>query len=79
MQLHYGLEELGDIDWTGILPLVLPFLAVGFILILIAWIDLFRHRKTRKNVFMWALIIFFFNTIGPILYFTVGRKDETAR
>ncbi|TQR21690.1 PLD nuclease N-terminal domain-containing protein [Psychrobacillus vulpis] len=79
MQLHYGLEELGDIDWMGILPIILPFLAVGFILILIAWIDLFRYRKTRKNVLMWALIILLINTIGPILYFTLGRKDDTAK
>ncbi|MDI2585767.1 PLD nuclease N-terminal domain-containing protein [Psychrobacillus sp. NEAU-3TGS] len=79
MQLHYGLEELGDLDWMGIMPIILPFLAVGFILILIAWIDLFRNRKTRKNVLMWALIIFFLNTIGPILYFALGRKDEAER
>ncbi|GGA38231.1 PLD nuclease N-terminal domain-containing protein [Psychrobacillus lasiicapitis] len=79
MQLHYGLEELEDLDWMGIMPIILPFLAIGFILILIAWIDLFRNRKTRKNVLMWALIIFFLNTIGPILYFALGRKDEAER
>jgi predicted cobalt transporter CbtA len=49
---------------------------IGFILILTALIDLYRHRKTRKNVLIWTLIILFANTIGPILYFVIGRKDS---
>ncbi|MFE6166901.1 PLD nuclease N-terminal domain-containing protein [Viridibacillus arvi] len=78
MQLHYSLEDLKDIDWMGVLPIILPFMAVGFILILIALLDLYRNRKTRENVFIWTLIILFCNTIGPILYFVIGRKDSRA-
>ncbi|MBO0997916.1 PLDc_N domain-containing protein [Bacillus sp. SD075] len=76
MELHYGWNELKDIDFMSILPIILPVIAIGLILVLIALIDLYRNRKTRKNVLMWTLIIIFANTIGPILYFVIGRKDS---
>ncbi|MES1041933.1 PLDc N-terminal domain-containing protein [Peribacillus simplex] len=76
MKLHYGWDEFKDIDFMPILPIILPVIAIGMILILIALIDLYRNRKTRKNVLLWTLIIIFANTIGPILYFVIGRKDS---
>lgn len=76
MKLHYGLNDLKDIDWLAVLQIALPFIVVGLLLILIALIDLYRHRKERSNVFLWTIVILFFNTIGPILYFTIGRKGE---
>ncbi|MBD8136645.1 PLDc_N domain-containing protein [Bacillus sp. CFBP 13597] len=76
MELHYGWNELKEIDFMSILPIILPVIAIGMILVLIALIDLYRNRKTRKNVLLWTLIIIFANTIGPILYFVIGRKDS---
>jgi 4-amino-4-deoxy-L-arabinose transferase-like glycosyltransferase len=76
MQLHYGLNDFKDIDFMAFLPIILPIIVVGTLLILIALIDLYRHRKTRKNVLIWTLIILFANTLGPILYFVIGRKDS---
>lgn len=76
MQIHYGWNELKDIDFMSVLPVILPVLAVGMILILIALMDLYKHRKTRKNVLLWSLVIIFLNTFGPILYFVIGRKDR---
>ncbi|PEW84296.1 phosphatidylserine synthase [Bacillus cereus] len=76
MQLHYGLNDLKDIDIMAFLPIVLPIIAVGALLLFIALIDLYRHRKTRKNVLVWTLIILFVNVLGPILYFVIGRKDS---
>ncbi|MFJ8261064.1 PLD nuclease N-terminal domain-containing protein [Rummeliibacillus sp. NPDC094406] len=78
MKLHYGFDDLKGFDWMAILPIVLPIMIVGLILILIALIDLYRHRKIRENVLLWAIVILFFNTIGPILYFTIGRKGGRA-
>ncbi|TKI53391.1 PLDc_N domain-containing protein [Lysinibacillus mangiferihumi] len=74
MKLHYGLNDLNEIDWLAVLQVIWPFMMVGFILILVALIDLYRHREVRTNVVLWTIIILFFNTIGPILYFTIGRK-----
>ncbi|MFJ7667192.1 PLD nuclease N-terminal domain-containing protein [Lysinibacillus sp. NPDC097195] len=76
MKLHYGLNELKDIDWLAVLQIALPFLIVGLTLILIALFDLYKHRKERANVLLWTIVILLFNTIGPILYFTIGRKGE---
>ena len=79
MKLHYGFDEISQLDWASILPILLPFLLVGSILILIALIDLYRNRNRRENVLMWTIIIVFFNTIGPVLYFMIGRKDVHTR
>ncbi|PFB26105.1 phosphatidylserine synthase [Bacillus cereus] len=76
MQLHYGWNDLKDIDIMAFLPIILPVIAVGVLLVSIALIDLYRHRNTRKNVLVWALIILFVNILGPILYFVMGRKDS---
>ncbi|HFJ9439620.1 MULTISPECIES: PLD nuclease N-terminal domain-containing protein [Bacillus] len=76
MKIHYGLNDLKDIDIMAFLPIILPVIAVGALLVLIAFIDLYRHRKTRKNVLVWTLIILFVNILGPILYFVIGRKDS---
>lgn len=74
MQLQYGLNDLKAIDWSAILPIILPIMLISFILIVTALVDLYRYRKIRENVILWTIIIIFLNTIGPILYFTIGRK-----
>jgi hypothetical protein len=76
MQFHYGFDELKDIDFMAFIPKKMPFIAVGILLVLIALIDLYRHRKKRKSVLMWTFIILFVNTLGPILYFVIGREDS---
>ncbi|MGG0655286.1 PLD nuclease N-terminal domain-containing protein [Rummeliibacillus pycnus] len=78
MKLHYGFDDFKGFDWMAILPIVLPILIVGLILILIALIDLYRHRKVRENILLWTIVILFINTVGPILYFTIGRKGGRA-
>ncbi|MGE7985567.1 PLD nuclease N-terminal domain-containing protein [Lysinibacillus fusiformis] len=79
MKLHYGFDEISQLDWASILPILLPFLLVGLMLILIALFDLYRYRNRRENVLMWTIIIVFFNTIGSVLYFMIGRKDVNKR
>jgi len=79
MKLHYSFDEFSQIDWASILPILLPFVLVGFLLITVALIDLYKHRDSRENILMWAIIILFFNTIGSVLYFVMGRKDVNKR
>ncbi|WP_430510166.1 PLD nuclease N-terminal domain-containing protein [Gottfriedia solisilvae] len=76
MKLHYGFDDLKDFNFMAYLPIILPVIVVSGVLILIALIDLYRHRKMRENVVLWAFIILFANTIGSILYFVLGRKDS---
>ncbi|MFJ6207432.1 PLD nuclease N-terminal domain-containing protein [Lysinibacillus sp. NPDC092081] len=79
MKLHYGFDELSQLDWASILPIILPFIFVGFVLIIVALFDLYRHRDTRENILMWTIIILFFNSIGSVLYFIIGRKEGNKR
>lgn len=57
--------------------LILPLLVLQFILVVIALVDLVKRDRTSlrgENKWIWLLIILFLNTIGPILYFVVGKK-----
>ncbi|MEH7082568.1 PLDc N-terminal domain-containing protein [Neobacillus drentensis] len=78
MQLHYELEDIKEIDFMAFIPFILPFIVIGSLLVFIALMDLFRHRKVRKNLPIWTMIIIFINIIGPILYFVLGRKDSES-
>lgn len=79
MQLHYGIDDLMKIDIWSLLPIILPILIIGALLVFIALVDLFRHRDTQKNLLIWIFVILFVNTLGPILYFILGRKDRETR
>lgn len=79
MKLHYGIDELKDFDFLVLLPILLPIVCIGLILVLIALIDLYRHRMTRENVLMWTVIIIIGNTVGALLYFIIGRKDRVVK
>lgn len=79
MQLHYGIDDLMKIDIWSLLPIILPILIIGALLVFIALVDLFRHRDTQKNLLIWIFVILFVNTLGPILYFILGRKDREMR
>ncbi len=54
-----------------------PLIALQFILIIVAIVDLLR-RKTFKHLSksVWLLIIILVSLFGPILYFIIGRGDE---
>jgi len=42
-----------------------------------ALIDLSKRKNvTGDNKLLWALLIIFINTIGPIIYFIIGRKED---
>ncbi|MFP9130853.1 PLD nuclease N-terminal domain-containing protein [Niallia sp. BSM11] len=75
MNLHYGLNDIKDFDFFSILPIVLPFVFINFILIAIALIDLYRNRVNRQHLLIWTLLIIFINLFGPILYFVLSRKE----
>lgn len=58
MQLHYGLNDLKDIDIMTFLPIILPVIAVGALLVFIAFIDLYRNRKQEK-MYLYGRSLFF--------------------
>lgn len=60
-----------DINWKIIAPLLL----IQAVLTMIALFDLFKAEKTRGPKALWMSIIIFIATLGPILYFIIGRRD----
>ncbi|APC47249.1 PLDc N-terminal domain-containing protein [Virgibacillus halodenitrificans] len=64
-------EIWSSINWAVIAPLIV----IQGILLIIALIDLAKTAQTNGPKWLWFLIIFFINIIGPILYFLFGRRQ----
>ncbi|MBT2634097.1 PLDc N-terminal domain-containing protein [Pseudomonas sp. ISL-88] len=61
-----------DILWE----LILPLLILQLILAVFALINCIKEKRTNGPKWMWAAVIILINIIGPILYFTFGRKQK---
>ncbi len=51
----------------GLLLLVLPVIAL---------VDIIRNEFTGNNKLIWVLIVIFFNILGSILYFIMGKNQK---
>jgi Na+/H+-dicarboxylate symporter len=57
--------------------LLAPLVLIQLALIVVALRDLKkRKRVTGGNKLVWGLVIVLINFIGPILYLTIGRKED---
>ncbi|WP_163971024.1 PLD nuclease N-terminal domain-containing protein [Oceanobacillus halotolerans] len=65
------MEELANINWA----IIAPILVIQAILMVVALIDLIRTKETNGPKWLWVLIILFVSTLGPILYFILGRRQ----
>ncbi|RAV17677.1 PLD nuclease N-terminal domain-containing protein [Paenibacillus contaminans] len=63
---------MDSINWG----LIAPLLVIQFILMVTALVSCVRAERTNGPKWMWALIILFISLIGPVLYFTVGRRND---
>jgi len=63
---------------TQIALLVLPIVIIEFGLIVFALRDILRpERRVRgDSKLMWGILIVVVGMLGPILYLTVGRREE---
>ncbi|TDL32073.1 PLDc_N domain-containing protein [Jeotgalibacillus sp. S-D1] len=52
-----------------------PLVAISLLLVVIALVDLVKRPQTNGPKLVWALVILFITTLGPIVYFVFGRKD----
>lgn len=58
-------------------PLLLPIVLIQLAFQIIALVDLFKKdiKEIRwENKVIWGIVIVLFGILGPILYFTFGRK-----
>ncbi len=58
-----------------LLPFLIPVILLQIALILVALVDLVRRERTRGPKWAWALVIVFFNLIGPVVYLLFGREE----
>ena len=58
------------------LPIIIPLAIIQLGLMVAALIHIFRHKTYRYgNRVLWVILSICLNTIGPILYFCVGRGE----
>ncbi|MEX1384273.1 PLD nuclease N-terminal domain-containing protein [Lutibacter sp.] len=56
--------------------IIIITLLLGIIPTLIALVDILRNKFEDNNKIVWVLVVLFFNLIGAILYFIIGRKQR---
>lgn len=57
------------------IPLLIPLIVLQLILMVAALVDLAKRPFTRGPKWVWLLVILLVNTIGPIIYFVLGREE----
>lgn len=56
--------------------LLIPIIAINYILVIAALVDLFRREQVvGGKKWIWAIVILAVQYIGPIVYFVFGRKE----
>lgn len=60
--------------WQIILILIIALL--GVIPTIIALVDILKNKFEDNNKIVWVLVVLFFNLIGAILYFIIGRNQR---
>ena len=70
------MNELANIPWN----LIIANIVLQFILMIVALVDVIRHRRTNGPFIMWIFIIVLGNFIGPILTSFSGgdKRDDFA-
>jgi len=77
MQNTMGLTEFMDFI-TPFIPIIILLIIVQMTLMLIALIHAIRNQRFKTgNLILWVLVIIFVNMLGPILYFIIGRAENT--
>ena len=68
----HGLDSLKQY-W----PLLVPIAIIQVGLMVAALIHIFTHKTYKVgNRVLWVILSIVINTIGPILYFVIGKGDE---
>jgi uncharacterized Tic20 family protein len=65
---------MSDLNISQILMMLLPLLVIQLVLVVFALIKLVKGNVRFLPKWAWALIIVFFNLIGPVVFLIVGRE-----
>ena len=59
------------------LPFLIPLAVIQLGLMIASLAHIFRHKTYRAgNRVLWIVVCVLVNTIGPVLYFAIGKGDE---
>ncbi|MFC5406895.1 PLDc N-terminal domain-containing protein [Cohnella soli] len=61
---------------SKLLMLLLPIAVIQIVLMATALTVLYRAKSVRWNKWVWVFIIVCLNIVGPILFFSLGRKEN---
>ncbi|WP_223702079.1 PLD nuclease N-terminal domain-containing protein [Sutcliffiella deserti] len=61
-----------ELNWA----ILTPILILQAILTITALVSCIKQETTNGPKWMWILLILLLNTVGPILYFVIGRKNQ---
>ena len=56
--------------------IILTLVLLGIIPTIIALINILKSKFNGNDKIVWVLVVLFFNLIGAILYFVIGRKQK---
>jgi len=56
--------------------IILIAVFLGIIPTIIALIDILKNKFNGNDKIVWVLVVLFFNLIGAILYFAIGRNQK---
>ena len=60
-----------------LLPILIPLAVLQMGLMIAALVSILRRSSYRNgNRVLWILVVLLVSTIGPIVYFILGRGDE---
>ncbi len=65
---------LGMVGLWQLIIIIIAFL--GIIPAVIALIDILKSKFNGNDKIIWVLVVLFFNLVGAILYFIIGRKQK---
>jgi len=60
----------------GEIILLLIMVPCFFLIPVLALVDIVRSKFSGNMQLIWVLIVLFFNIIGSILYFAIGRNQK---
>lgn len=64
-------------DLKEYLPFIIPLAIIQLALLCTSLVHVLTHKNYRTgNRLLWVLVCVLVNTIGPVLYFVLGRSDE---
>ena len=59
------------------MAILIPLFILQVALLAAALIHIMSHNNYKRGTrLIWLLVVIFVNTLGPILYFCIGRSDE---